>query len=127
MKTEVIFDLGFRYKKGEKGEKLTTATASARRGKQRRQGTVFVEAEEKSDDDRQAASVKDARAERAVFRAKNKQSNKNPKGYVSLGATIHKNLLFSAGRMYFLLVFCNGILRFFSFYYIIFLGVGICV
>ena len=93
VKTEVKNDLGFRYKKGEKGEKLTTATASARRGKQRRQRTVFVEAEEKSDDDRQAASVKDARAERAVFRAKNKQSNKNPKGYVSLGTTIHKNLL----------------------------------
>ena len=31
-KTEVKDDLGFRYKKGEKGEKLVTATASARRG-----------------------------------------------------------------------------------------------
>ena len=75
------------------------ATAVARRGKQGRQGAVFVKAEKKSDYNRQATSVKDARAECAVFRTKNKQRDKNPKGYISLGATIHKNLLCSR-RMY---------------------------
>ena len=70
-----------------------TATAAARRGKQRRQRTVFIKAEEERDNNRQAAAVKKICAESTVFRADYKQSNKNPKGYVSLGATIHKNLL----------------------------------
>ena len=69
------------------------AAAVTRRGKQRRQRTVFVKAEEKRNYNRQAAAVKDTRAERAVFCAEYKQRDKNPKGYVSLGATIHKNLL----------------------------------
>ena len=79
--------------KEKKKKKLVTATAVARRGEQGRQGTVFVEAEEECDNDWQATTVKDTRTEAAVFRAENKQSDKNPKGYVSLGATIHKNLL----------------------------------
>ena len=70
-----------------------TATAVAGRGKQGRHGAVFVKAEEKGDYNGQAAAVKNVRAERAIFRAKNKQRDKNPKGYVSLGTTIHKNLL----------------------------------
>ena len=70
-----------------------TATAVAGRGKQSRQGTVFIEAEKECRNDRQTTAVKDTRTECAVFRAENKQSNKNPKGYVSLGTTIHKNLL----------------------------------
>ena len=75
-------------------EKRSMAAATAaRRREQARQSTVFVKAEKKSNHDRQATAVKDARTERAVFRAENKQSNQNPKGYVSLGATVHKNLL----------------------------------
>ena len=70
-----------------------TATAAARRGEQRRQRTVFIKAEEERDNNRQTTAVKKICAESTVFRADYKQSNKNPKGYVSLGATIHKNLL----------------------------------
>ena len=79
-----------------------TTTAVARRRKQRRQGTVFVEAEKECRHDGQPTAVKDTRTECAVFRTENKQSNKNPKGYVSLVATIHrKPPVFAAGRMYF--------------------------
>ncbi len=69
------------------------AATAARRREQARQSTVFVKAEKEGNHDRQATAIKDARTERAVFRAENKQSNQNPKGYVSLGATVHKNLL----------------------------------
>ena len=69
------------------------AATAARRRKQARQSTVFVKAEKESNHDGQATAVKDARTERAVFCAENKQSDQNPKGYVSLGATVHKNLL----------------------------------
>ena len=69
------------------------ATATARRGKQGRQSAVFVKAEKKSHYDRQAATVKNIRTERSVFSTEYKQCDKNPKGNVSLGATIHKNLL----------------------------------
>ena len=70
-----------------------TATAVAGRGKQSRQGAVFIKAEKECNNNRQATAVKDACAECAIFCAEYKQSDKNPKGYVSLGATIHKNLL----------------------------------
>jgi hypothetical protein len=70
-----------------------TATAAARRGKQRRQRTVFIKAEEERDNNRQPTAVKDICAKSTVFRTDYKQSDKNPKGYISLGATIHKNLL----------------------------------
>ena len=69
------------------------AATAARRRKQARQSTVFVKAEKECNYNRQAAAVEDTRAKRAVFRAEYKQSDKDPKGYVSLGATIHKNLL----------------------------------
>ncbi len=69
------------------------ATAAARRGEQGRQSAVFVKAEEKCDYNGQAAAVKNICTERSVFSAEYKQCDKNPKGYVSLGATIHKNLL----------------------------------
>ena len=69
------------------------ATAVAGRGEQCRQGAVFVKAEEECNNDGQATAVKNPRTESAVFSAEYKQRNKNPQGYVSLGATIHKNLL----------------------------------
>jgi hypothetical protein len=104
------------------------ATAVAGRCEQCRQSTVFVEAEKECRHDRQPTSVKDTRTEYAVFRTENKQSNKNPKGYVSLVATIHrKPPVFAAGRMYFMcqrfaLVACG-----FYFYYIIFQTAYFCV
>ena len=106
-----------------------TATAVAGRGKQSRQGTVFIEAEKECRNDRQTTAVKDTRTECAVFRAENKQSNKNPKGYVSLGTTIHKNLLCLPqdvcilDKINVLGVDSCG----FSFYYIVFLRTLFCV
>lgn len=76
------------------------AAATARGRQQRRQRSVFVKAEQQCRDDWQPATVKDVRAKCTVLRAENKQSNKNPKGGISLRATVHKNLLcFAAGRM----------------------------
>ena len=104
-----IIDLGFAYtavkkkeKRGKRVNSTTATTATARRGKQRGKRSVFVKAEQQSNHDRQPATVEDTRADRAVFRTENKQCDKDPKGYVTLGATIHKNLLYlAAGRMYF--------------------------
>ena len=77
------------------------ATAITRRGKQGRKRTVSVKAEKQSDDDRQSATAENIRAEEAVFRAEDKQSNQNPKGdVITLGATIHIKPPVSCRREY---------------------------
>lgn len=106
------------------------ATAAARGSKQSRQRSVFVKAEKERDDDGQSAAAKDVRAERAVFRAENKQSDKNPKGYVTLGATIHKIPPVSCRRTYVRIFFFRRSGRYpavLSFYYIVFQNFGFCV
>lgn len=78
------------------------ATAAARGGKQSGKSTVFIKTEKQSNDYGQTTTVEDARTKPAVLRTENKQSDKDPKGYVPLRTTIHKNLLcLAAGRMYF--------------------------
>ena len=78
------------------------AMAAARRGEDRRERSVFVKTEKKSNQNRQTTTAENVGAENAVFRAKYKQCNKYPKGYVvTLSATIHIDLLcFAAGDMY---------------------------
>ena len=71
----------------EKSKEKSTAVAVARAVASRRQNgrkrTVFVQAEQKRDQDGQTATVKDVGAEHTVFRAKYEQSNENPKGSVT--------------------------------------------
>ena len=74
------------------------ATAVARWREDGRKCAVFIEAEQERRDDGQAATAEYVRAENTVLRAEDKQSDKNPKGGITLSATIHKNLLcFAAG------------------------------
>ena len=54
--------------------------AGARRGKDARQSSIFVKAEEKGDDDGKSTTAKYIRAETTIFCTENKQCNKNPKG-----------------------------------------------
>lgn len=70
----------------------TTAVAAiATRGKKGSQRAVSVQTEKQGGDDGQAATAENIGAEEAVFRAENKQSDKDPKGdIITLGATIHK-------------------------------------
>jgi hypothetical protein len=79
---------------GEKGRKNLMAAAVAiavARGRQNsRQRAVFVQAVQKSDKYGKSATAKQAGTEHAVFRPKYKQSDENPKGYVTLTTTIHK-------------------------------------
>ena len=66
------------------------AGAAARRGKQGRQRTVFIQAVQKGDDDRQGATAKKVAADRAVLVAKYQNGYENPKGTVPMRTTIHK-------------------------------------
>ena len=76
------------------------ATTVARGREYRGKRAVFIQTVQKRDEDGKTAAAKDVRAEETVFRAKNKQSDKNPKGAITLRTTIHKNLLcFAAGDM----------------------------
>ena len=76
------------------------ATAVARGSENCGKRSVFIKTVHKRDKDGKTAAVKDVRAEETVFRAENKQSDKNPKGAITLRTTIHKNLLcFAAGDM----------------------------
>ena len=76
------------------------AFAAALRGQNRSERSVFIKAEQQRDDDRQSAAAENVRAENPVFRSKNEQSDKNPKGHITLIATSHKNLLcYAAGDM----------------------------
>ena len=79
---------------------MAAATATAGRGKQSGQRSVFVQTEKQSDYNGQSAAVKNTGTECAVFRTENKQSDKDPKGYVTLGATIHKKPPVSCRRTY---------------------------
>ena len=65
-------------------------TAVARRRQNRRERAVFIQAVQKRNDDGKRATAQNVRTENPVFRAEYKQSDKDPKGYVTLGATIHK-------------------------------------
>ena len=133
-----IIDLGSVYtavkekeKRWKRANSTAATTATARRGKQRGERSVFVKAEQQSNDDGQAATVKNTRTECAVFRTEDKQSDKDPKGYVTLWATIHRNLLcLAAGRMYFGNCYrrVNGRApAVLSFYYILFYLFVLCV
>ena len=66
------------------------AMAAARRGENRRERSVFVKTEKKSNQNRQTTTAENVGAENAVFRAEYKQCNKYPKGDIPLRATIHK-------------------------------------
>ena len=63
----------------------TTAatTAVAGRGKKGSKRTVLIQTEKKCQNDRQTAAAEYVRAENSVFRAENKQCDKNPKGGVT--------------------------------------------
>ena len=81
---------------------MTAAAAVATiatRGKKGSKRAVSVQTEKQGDDDGHAATAENIGTENPVFRAKNKQSNKNPKGHIiTLTTTNHKNLLcFTAG------------------------------
>ena len=68
-----------------------TAAAIASGGEKGSKRAVLIKAEKQSDDDGQAASAEEIGTDKSVFWAKNKQSDKNPKGcIITLGATIHK-------------------------------------
>jgi hypothetical protein len=97
------------------------AAATIRRGEDSGKSSVFVHTIEQSENDRQTAAAQKAVAEHSVFRAENKQSDKDPKGSISLGAAIHnRNLLcFAAGDMYIFPKKGRKRLRFYLFYYII--------
>lgn len=102
-KTEVETDLGFlliQLKRRIRKRSVTATSAAAGRGKQSGQRSVFIKAEKQSDHDGQTAAVENARTKRAVFRTEDKQSDKDPKGYVTLGATIHKKPPVSCRRTY---------------------------
>ena len=73
----------------EKTLRLASAAAMARRRQDGGKCAVFIKAEQQSGDDGKPATVKDIRAERTVFRAEHEQSDKNPKGVVTLIATSH--------------------------------------
>ena len=79
---------------------MAAATATAGRSEQGGQSPIFIKTEKQSDYDGQSAAVKDTGTEAAVFRAEYKQSDKDPKGYVTLGATIHKKPPVSCRRTY---------------------------
>ena len=81
---------------------MTTAVAAvATRSKKGSQRSVFIQTEKQGDDDGQAATAENIGAEEAVFRAENKQSDKDPKGdVITLGATIHKKPPVSCRRTY---------------------------
>ncbi len=79
----------FSNNKKEKKEGLVAAAVAVARGsKNGRKGAVFIQAEKESDDNRQSATTQHVRA--ATVLTENKQSDKNPKGSITLGATIHK-------------------------------------
>ena len=65
------------------------ASVAGRRQKGRKRA-VFVKAEKQSDNNGKSAAAENVRAEDTVFRAEHEQSNKNPKGNVTLIATSHK-------------------------------------
>lgn len=90
---------------------MTTAVAAvATRGKKGSQRSVFIQTEKQGDDDGQAATAENIGAEEAVFRAENKQSDKDPKGdVITLGATIHKKPPVSCRRGYVLRLLCSAI------------------
>lgn len=63
---------------------VATAMATARRGKNGRKRTVFIQTVQKRHDDRQSATAEEAFAENPVFRAENEKRNEDPKGSISL-------------------------------------------
>ena len=83
---------------------MTAATAIATiatRSKKGSQRAVSVQTEKQGGDDGQSATAENVGAEEAVFRAENKQSDKDPKGdIITLGATIHKKPPVSCRRGY---------------------------
>ena len=81
------------------------ATGVARGSEQSCKSAVFIKAENESNDDRQAASAEYAHVAATVFRAKNKQSDKDPKGHITLRTTIHKKPPVSCRRGYVLRLF----------------------
>ena len=107
------FCLHSNVKEKNEGKQSVAAAATAtttRRSKQRSQRAVSIKTEEQSCDDRQSASAENIRAEEPVFRTENKQSDKDPKGYVTtLGATIHKKPPVSCRRGYVLRLLCSAI------------------
>ena len=66
------------------------AFAAALRRQNRGKCSVFIKAEQQRDNDGQSAATENVRAENPVFRAENEQSDKNPKGHITLIATSHK-------------------------------------
>ena len=86
-------------KKRRKNLTARVATAVARGSQNCGKRTVFIQAEEKRYDNRQATTAENIRIAVSVFRTKYEQSDKYPKGnFVTLSATIHKYLLcFAAG------------------------------
>ena len=65
------------------------ARAATRRGEERRQRSVFIQAEKERDDYGQTATAQNVGTERAVLRTEHEQSDENPKGNVTLIATSH--------------------------------------
>ena len=68
----------------------TVAAAGARRGKDRRQGAVFVQTVQKGDDDGKGATAEQVAADKPVFIAKDEDGDEQPKGTVPVRTTIHK-------------------------------------
>ena len=60
-----------------------TAIATARRGQDGSERSVFIKAEQKRDDDGKTAAAERVGAENPVFRAEYKQSDKDPKGSIT--------------------------------------------
>ena len=77
--------------KGEKEEKLavTAAVAITRRRQDSRERSVLVKAEKQSENNGKPAAAENVGAEDAVLRAEYEQSDKNPKGGITLVATSH--------------------------------------
>jgi hypothetical protein len=69
---------------------LMARTAIARGRQDSRKRTILIQTEKKRRNNRQTATVENVRTENAVLRTEYKQSDKNPKGGITLVATSHK-------------------------------------
>ena len=85
----------------EKNLAIATTTAVARRRQNTGKRTVLIKAEKESDDNGKTATAQDVRAEDTILRAKDKQCDKDPKGYViTLITTSHRKPPVFCRRVY---------------------------
>ena len=82
--------LGALLKEKSKELAVTAAVAVTRRRQNSGECAVLVKAEKQGDDNGESTTAEDVRTENPVFRTEYKQSDKNPKGGITLVATSHK-------------------------------------